>query len=32
MKWEIKQQADKLELYVYGDVEGDSQNWFGLEK
>ncbi len=28
MKWEIKQQADKLELYVYGDVEGDSQNWF----
>lgn len=29
--WEIKQQADKpgtLELYIYGDVEGDYYDWW----
>lgn len=26
--WEIKQQADnKISLYIYGDVEGDSYDW-----
>lgn len=29
--WELKQSADpgRLELYIYGDVEGDSEDWFG---
>lgn len=27
--WEIKQQADnKISLYIYGDVEGDSRDWW----
>lgn len=27
--WEIKQQADnKISLYIYGDVEGDSYDWW----
>lgn len=31
--WEIKQEADNqvLELYIYGDVEGDSYNWWTNE-
>lgn len=29
--WELKQSADpgRLELYIYGDVEGDGEDWFG---
>ena len=27
--WEIKQQAENsLDLYIYGDVEGDSYDWW----
>lgn len=31
--WEIKQQADPavLDLYIYGDVEGDSYDWWEAE-
>lgn len=32
--WEVKQQADtsRLKLYIYSDVEGDSENFFTGEK
>lgn len=34
LRWELRQSADpgRLELYVYGDVEGDSKDWFGEVK
>lgn len=31
--WELKQQTDpgKLDIYIYGEVAGDSQNWYSGE-